>query len=161
MTEEERVFFQDIISAGAILAGFCSTFLAFRIEREAQYYRQPVLSYGRGDARDIYIGLAHLTSSFLLISLAAVFSIVFGFLLPLFALAGASGGFISPALVVGGLVAALVLLAGYFVSEMWHLGILPPKPLAEDAREWRRELPIVIGTVVLAVVGAVVTGWIA
>jgi hypothetical protein len=159
MTGEERVFFQDMIAAGAILGGFCSTFLAFRIQREANYYRQAALSYEENAARDIYIGLTQFTSSLLLIILAAICSIVFGFLLPLFALAGACGGFVSPELVVGGLVAALLLLAGYFFDEMVRYGILSQQLLG-DAREWKNEWPIVVATLLLALGGAGASYWL-
>ena len=73
-------FYEAVINAGAILAGFCSTFLVFRIQRESNYYRQSALSYEQGKAKDIYIGLTHFTSSFLLIILAATVSMVFGLL---------------------------------------------------------------------------------
>lgn len=152
MTGEERGFFEAIINAGAILAGFCSTFLAFRIQRESNYYRQPALSFEEDEAKDIYIGLTHFTSAFLLIILAAVCSVVFGFVIPLFALAGKSGWLISPRIVVAGLVGSLVLLAGYFFDEMVHYGILSQR-LGEDAREWGREWPIVVVVILLALGG--------
>lgn len=43
---------QSLLQAGAILAGFCGTFLAFRIQREASYYRQPVADFDTGRAAD-------------------------------------------------------------------------------------------------------------
>ncbi len=60
-------FYTATLSAGAILMGFYGTFLAFRIQREANYYRQPALDFGLSEARDVYIGLTHFSSSFLLI----------------------------------------------------------------------------------------------
>jgi hypothetical protein len=152
MTGQELRFFDTVISAGAILAGFCSTFLAFRIQREADYYRQPALSYEDLMARDIPIGLQHFTSSFLLIILAAVGALVFGFVIPLFALAGLSGGLISVPFVVAGLVGSLILLAGYFADEMVHYRILG-QSLVGDAREWGREAVLVV-LVMLVAVGA-------
>jgi len=60
-----REFYSSVTTAGAILAGFSGTFLSFRIQRESNYYRQ--VSIERGEARDVYIGLSHFTSSFMLI----------------------------------------------------------------------------------------------
>ena len=82
-----RDFYVAVLTAGTLLTGFSGTFLTFRIQREANYYRQPALSYDQEDARDIFIGLSHFTSSFLLIICSVVLDIVFGFLLPLVALA--------------------------------------------------------------------------
>ena len=146
-------FYEAVINAGAILAGFCSTFLVFRIQRESNYYRQPALSYEQGKAKDIYIGLTHFTSSFLLIILAATVSMVFGFLIPLLGLVGVKGTLITPQVVVAGLVASLVLLAGYLYDEMRHYGILGAQ-LVNDAREWGKEWPIVIVVILLAFLGA-------
>jgi hypothetical protein len=151
MTDEDRHFLEAVITAGAILAGFCSSFLAFRIQREANYYRQPVLSYERGQGRDVYLGLTHFTSSFLLIILAAACSMSFGFVLPLLALATDFGGSVIRGLVVGGLVAALILVAGYFWDELVHYEILRGHLLL-DLREKRKERPIMIGTLTAALV---------
>ncbi|MCH8216562.1 MAG: hypothetical protein IH892_07295 [Planctomycetes bacterium] len=104
MSAEHSAFFEAVINAGAILAGFSGTFLVFRIQREANYYRQPALSFEHQDAVDVYIGLMHFTSSFLLIILTSISSIFFGYLIPLFALAGTSGGLFTPRVVVGGMV---------------------------------------------------------
>jgi hypothetical protein len=38
LMDNEHQFFGAVVDAGAILAGFCSTFLVFRIQREANYY---------------------------------------------------------------------------------------------------------------------------
>ncbi len=86
-----REFYGSVTTAGAILAGFSGTFLSYRIQRESNYYRQ--VSIEKGEARDVYIGLSHFTSSFLLIIFSTVLSLVFGFLLPLF-------GFVRPTLSV-------------------------------------------------------------
>jgi len=152
--ETDFQFYEAVINAGAIIAGFCSTFLVFRIQREANYYRQPVLNYEQEKAKDVFIGLTHFTSSFLLIILAAVLSMVFGFVIPLLGMAGVRGQFISPKIVVAGLMAALILLAGYLYDEMVHYNILGLR-LVNDASEWGKEWPIVIIVVLLAFVGAI------
>lgn len=64
--------YSSLLSAGAILAGFCGTFLAFRIQREANYYRQPALDFATGEARDVPIGLTHFTSGLLLLGIASI-----------------------------------------------------------------------------------------
>jgi hypothetical protein len=56
---EATPFFESVLAAGAILSGFCGTFLSFRINRESNYYRQPALSYEEEKAKDIYIGRTH------------------------------------------------------------------------------------------------------
>jgi len=137
------MFFDAIISAGAILSGFCGTFLSFRIQREANYYRQPALDFKTRKARDVYIGLTHFTSAFLLLILATIFSTFFGFLIPLLALAGSAWASAQTELVVGGLVAALILLLAYFLDELVHYRIINIG-LLNDAREWRSEWAIVL-----------------
>src|SRR5205807_8871788 len=96
----DKDFYSAVLAAGAILTGFSGTFLQFRIQRESSYYRQPALSYEEGKAKDIVIGLSHFTSSFLLIICAVILEIVFGFCLPLFALANSATVFISPRLFI-------------------------------------------------------------
>ena len=147
--EDSLQFYEAVINAGAILAGFCSTFLVFRIQREANYHRQPAISFKRGKAKDIYIGLTHFTSSFLLIILAAICSMFFGFVIPLFGLTGMSRCWISPRIVVAGLIGSLVLLAGYLFVEMVHYRILSRR-LVNDAREWGRETPVILVFILLA-----------
>ncbi len=147
-------FYESIIAAGTILSGFCGTFLAFRIQRDATYYRQPVLSFERGEAKDIHVGLTHFTSTFLLLILGTVSSTVFGFLLPLIALAGCARLLANPGFVVGGLVGTLILIAAYFVDELIHCSILSTRLLG-DAREWGSEKHVVIGGIALAVVSAI------
>jgi hypothetical protein len=142
-------FYRSVIAAGAIMTGFCGTFLSFRIQREANYFRQPAISFDEGKARDIYIGLTHFTSSFLLLILASLCSMVFGFLFPLLALIGAACTLVTPNVIAGGLIATLVLLAFYFFDELLHYQIVG-ESLAQDAREWGREVPLVIVALVLA-----------
>jgi hypothetical protein len=137
----ETQFFQNVLDAGAIIAGFCGMFLVFRIQREAEYYRGP--SYGFKNEQ-------HFTSSFLLIILATLIVSVFGVVFPLFYLSGVRGCWLTPRLVVAGLLAALILLAGYFVDELFHYRIL--KEFGKE--EWKRELPIVVFSFVLCILAA-------
>jgi len=148
VTVEPLRFFESIINAGAILAGFCGTFLAFRIQREASYYRQPVLDYEKGKAKDIFIGLTHFTSAFLLLILATLCAFTFGFIIPLLAIAGSFWALAQTALVVSGLVASLVFILSYFLDELIHYRVLSVN-LVNDAREWRREWIIVIGALTI------------
>ena len=46
--ESAERFFAEVLSAGAILCGFCGTFLSFRIQREAGYYRQVAIDFHSG-----------------------------------------------------------------------------------------------------------------
>lgn len=142
-------FYRSVIGAGAILTGFCGTFLSFRIQREAGYFRQPATSFEEGKARDVYIGLTHFTSSFFLLILASLCSMFFGFLFPLLALLGDACALVTPRVIAGGLIATLVLLTFYFFDELLHYQIVG-ESLAQDAREWGREIPLVIVALVLA-----------
>lgn len=150
MTTEPATFFTASLSAGAILTGFCGTFLSFRIQREASYYRQPAVDFASGSATDVYIGLSHFSSSFLLISGATVLAVVFGFILPLFGVAGVA---LDPRLVVAGIVAALIFVLGYFVCEMVPYGVLSSR-LLNDRSEWGRERFVVLGTALVSIVVA-------
>ena len=149
-------FFAAALAAGSILTGFCGTFLSFRIQREANYYRQPVLDFHSQSARDVYIGLTHFTSAFLLLSMGAFLAVVFGFALPLMALAGAT--WISASPVVGGILASLVLVLAYFLNEMVHYGVLNTN-LINDAKEWRRGRALLAVAFIIAV-GVFFAGWI-
>jgi len=144
-------FFESVIGAGAILSGFCGTFLAFRIQREAAYYRQPAVDFQTESARDIYVGLTHFTPPFLLLLLATAAALAFGFIVPLLAIAGLRGPFISIPAVVSGLVAAVTLLVGYFAAELLHYAIIS-STLLNDIHEWRKGRGVVIATVVLTAV---------
>ena len=154
MPSDPRPFFEAVISAGAILAGFCGTFLAFRIQREANYYRQPALDYAEEKARDVYIGLTHFSSAFFLVSIATICSMIFGFLIPLFAIAGSKWALAQTKLVVSGLTASLILLLGYFVVELVHYDILS-SDFIKDVLEQKRENWIMLGVVVLIIIGLV------
>jgi hypothetical protein len=149
----ETSFYESVIGAGAILSGFCGTFLSFRIQREANYYRQPAVSFEHREARDVFVGLTHFTSAFLLLILASLCSVIFGFLVPLFALAGLPCAQNRVGAVVAGLVAALVLIGAYFFDELVHYRILSVR-LLNDAREWGSEIVIVLGGLGAALIAA-------
>lgn len=150
-------FFSAVVSAGAILTGFCGSFLAFRIQREAGYYRQPALDFVTGKAKDIYIGLSHFSYPFLLLIAASLGSLVFGVLLPLFGIAGVSNRVVSPGVTVAGLSASTIVLCGYFCAELNHYGILRGD-LVNDINEKRGAWPILIGTT-LSAIAAICVVW--
>src|SRR5271170_1588768 len=102
MAQSDVIFFAASLNVGAILAGFCATFLSFRIQREAGYYRAP-----DGKGKDTFSNLSHFTASLLLLSLATLWTAVCGIVFPLLALV-CSGPWISPRLIVGGLVGGLL-----------------------------------------------------
>jgi hypothetical protein len=151
-------FYEASLTAGAIITGFIGTFLAFRIQREASYHRQPVLDFNpsesQGRARDVHIDLSHFTSSFLLILLAAFASLIFGVAWPLLALANWPPAMSGPAPIVGGLFGSLVLVSAYFLDELVHYRILSGR-LTNDIAEWKSEWAIVVGGVLLAVLAYV------
>lgn len=140
-------FFAASLNVGAILAGFCATFLSFRIQREAGYYRSP-----DGKGKDTFSNLSHFTASLLLLLLATLWSAVCGIVFPLLALAG-SVPWISPGLIVGGVIGGLLLLAAYFVTELLHYDVF--KFLKNDPAEWKREWPLVA----VGVIGAAWCLW--
>jgi hypothetical protein len=142
-------FFSACLSAGAILTGFCGTFLSFRIQREATYYRQPSIDFNSGTGKDVYIGLSHFTSSFLLLIVASLLAVVFGFVLPLLALVGLA---VRPQVVVAGMLAAIVFVIAYFSCEMVHYGVLNRR-LLNDPNEWGRSR----GTVFVAFTAAILS----
>jgi hypothetical protein len=113
---DHETFYAAVLSAGAILTGFSGTFMQFRIQREANYYRQPVLSYVErgetGKAQDTYIGLTHFTASFLLIITATLVALTFGFVVPLLALAEIGPWPVTPRFVALGLLSALFPFVG-------------------------------------------------
>jgi hypothetical protein len=150
----EKDFYTAVLAAGAILTGFSGSFLQFRIQRESNYYRQPVTSYEEQKGRDVYIGLSHFSSAFLLIISAVVLEIIFGFCLPLLALANARLPILSPKIVASGLIAALILLMGYFCAELVHYEILNAR-LLNDRREWGRQWPVVATTFILALIASI------
>jgi hypothetical protein len=144
---DSQTFYATVLSAGAILTGFSGTFLQFRIQREANYYRQPVLSYVEGkmagEAQDVYIGLTHFTGAFLLIIISTLMSMAFGLVFPLLALVEMTPQFVNPKFIALGLLSTLSPLVGYFLTELIHYDILTTR-LVHDISEFRRELPGVI-----------------
>jgi uncharacterized membrane protein HdeD (DUF308 family) len=154
MSFNPDLFFPAALSAGAILSGFCGTFLAFRLQREASYYRQVALDFERREARDIPIGLTHFTSALLLLILATICAATFGFIFPLLALHGSDWFAARAGYVVGGMIGSLILLCAYFTDELIHYRIITGR-LAHDAREWKSEWWLVaIG--VLAAIASVI-----
>jgi hypothetical protein len=154
MNADGTSFFSSVISAGAILSGFCGTFLSFRLQREANYFRMPVadLDHPTGSSRDI--NQTHFTSALFLLLLGTLTSVVFGFLIPLMALAGISGAQNLATAVVSGLAAALVLIATYFLDELVHYRIFWPGRLLQDIGEWEGEWGIVATGLIAASVVA-------
>lgn len=150
MTMEPQTFFTAIISAGAILTGFCGTFLTFRIQREASYYREP----STDQSGDSYTGRSHFTSSLLLLMVAAICSVTFGFIIPLLALSGFSWASERPKLVAGGLAATSILVIGYFIDELVHYQAFSHR-LENNKLEWKREAPVVVIVLFVAAVSLV------
>lgn len=159
MNIDPQSFFTAALGAGAILSGFCGTFLSFRIQRESAYYRQPVLDYESGKAKDVLIGLSHFTSSFLLLILASTISIIFGVSLPLIAMAGADIVWEAPKVIVAGLIASVILIAGYFICELVHYKILN-RNLLNDPNEWGRARKTVRMTILSSAVSSVLIFWL-
>jgi hypothetical protein len=144
MTEHLEKFYEAALTAGAILSGFIGTFLNFRIEREASYFRSP-----QGTMRN----QQHFTSSFFLIITSAICSVVFGIVLPLFALAQGDRFAVSPATILAGIIGSLVVVGANFFDELFHYEIIC-KP---DCEGWKRELWIVVGGVLLAACAFTIT----
>jgi hypothetical protein len=143
--------YESALTAGAILSGFIGTFLTFRIQREAGYYRQPVLDFSTQEGRDARVDLSRFPVSLLLILPAAVLSILCGMFLPLAGLAHWKRCMASPGFVLGGIVASLVLVAVYFVAEMFHY-----RMFRISRAEWRREGWIAaVGISIAAVLGVI------
>ena len=159
-------FCEAALTAGALLSGFIGTFLSFRIQREANYYRQPVTKFyegadvGRG--QDAWIGRSQFNSSFLLIILAALSAAVFGILLPLAALACLPSETVSVELVLAGVVFSLVLAAFYFLDEMIHYEIIKFSRLAADLKSWGNveSVVVVIGILLALLFGTIAFFWI-
>jgi hypothetical protein len=151
MAADASSFFSACLSAGAILTGFCGTFLAFRIQREASYYRQPAVDFTSEKGKDVYLGLSHFSSPFLLLIVASLLAVTFGFALPLLALADIQ---VRRDVVVAGILAALVFLVGYFACELRHYGILNQR-LLNDRDEWGRAWGTVCITAAAALLACV------
>jgi hypothetical protein len=138
-------FFESIIGAGAILSGFCGTFLAFRIQRESNYYRQPAVSFELEQGKDVFIGRTCFSPAFKLLVFGTICSVVFGFLLPLLALAGCAWVTSKQRLVVAGLIATVVLIGAYFLAELVHYQILNTRFLRGKRKKGDERLVVYIG----------------
>jgi hypothetical protein len=152
----EETFFSGALTAGAILTGFCGTFLSFRIQREANYYRQPVVDFATETAKDVHVGLSHFSTSFLILIVATIVTMLFGTVLPLLALSGLLGNLITTKFVCSGILSGLALLGGYFWIELLHYNILSNR-LLHDSAEWGGEsLAAVISLLMTAIIFAVI-----
>lgn len=154
---DELVYLAACLSAGAILTGFCGTFLSFRIQREANYYRQPVLDFESRTAEDVFIGRTHFSSPFLLLIIGTLMASGFGFISPLLAISGIA---VSKMVIVSGMISSMVTILGYFVCELVHYGVLNTR-LMNDKAEWGRSSGVVITTLAAsgAAAWAVVSAW--
>ena len=164
----DRDFFQSVLTAGAIISGFCGSFLVFRIQREASYFRYP----GLGDRNQ-----QHLTPSLLLLIVATLALSVFSVCLPLLALAGRYpqwlGPDLRPTLLVWGLTFSIFTLGAYVVDELVHYRILCPLRKVRERRapkwlrrivkvDWygfRREWPFLLGGLAIAALLASYLAW--
>ena len=151
LTADAIALYAALLSAGAILTGFCGTFLSFRIQREASYYRQPTVDFKTGQGGDVYIGLSHFTSSFLVLIVATLLAVICGFILPLLALVGVP---LQPRIIVAGMVSSVICVLGYFTCEMVHYGVLNRR-LLNDRHEWGRSWGVVVITFLLATLAVV------
>jgi hypothetical protein len=170
-------FYSATLAAGAILTGFCGTFLTFRLTRESNYYRNPnenPSSNGAVKAADKSEettdskptdkaseenkekNQTHFTAPLLLLLCATSSAAIFGFLFPLVALAMPNSTFGSAKAIIGGEIISLIFLAGYFLGELVHYDVF--KILAGDEREWLRQIPILLVTFFVAVSALIV--WI-
>jgi len=160
MTPEEcDRFYEAALTAGAILSGFIGTFVNFRIQRESNYYRQPVTKFDEGAThgrgQDAWIGLSRFNSSFLLIILAAFCSTAYGVFLPLSALAHWPRFTVSAPTILAGIVASLILVAAYFLDELIHYEVLKPSRLVSDLKSWAcHDWILVLSGVLLALLFA-------
>jgi hypothetical protein len=159
MTVDPAAFYQAVIGAGATLSGFCGIFLAFRIQREASYYRQPVLSFDREtgkDFKDVFLDLTKFSAPLFLLLLATICSVIFGIILPLFALVGSSWALSNFRFIAAGQVAALILLGSYFLGELIHYEVLG-KCTIQQMCDWGKEWAVVIIGLVGSLLGAALT----
>ena len=131
--------FSAVMTAGAIISGFCSTFLSFRIQREA-------IDYRKGNRQQFSISLV-------LIILATVISLLVGVIFPLIALVKFNITWLTTRLVVSGLISGIILLVGYLFNELFHYRMFFQKywPEIEMKDEWKRESPILAIFVVLSI----------
>lgn len=142
--------FSDMLSAGAIIAGFGATFLAFRVQREAEFYRVP----GQEP-----FNKQHFTTSFFLIIAATSVAVVAGVVLPLLALQELAPPWVTPRVAVSGLLGSIVLIVGYFVDELVHYRIILGEWRSRLDDEWKRETPILYGTLIIATAVIIFVNW--
>jgi hypothetical protein len=148
---DTQQFFSAALSAGAILTGFCGTFLSFRIQREANYHRQVAVDYEKGEGRDVLIGLSHFSSGFLMLIIASLVTIAFGLVLPLLSLVDVLGPVITPKIVAAGLLAAVTLICVYFWIELRHYEIL-----TNQAELGSQTVSVAVGSLIAVVIFVVV-----
>jgi len=163
-------FYEAALTACAILSGFSGTFLSFRIQREASYFRQPC-TFCKDDlhptqyrdnrpyiqGHDVGIGLSRFNSSFFLIILGTCCLMAFGVFMPLVALSLRGRWLPSPGLITAGIVGSAVLVAAYFLDELIHYEILKWGRFFCDLKEWRCEWIIVVSGFLLAALGFTIT----
>lgn len=142
--------FSDMLSAGAIIAGFGATFLAFRVQREAEFYRLP----GHTQFNE-----QHFTTSFLLIIVATSVAVLAGVVIPLLALQGLAPACVTPRVAASGLLGSIVLMVGYFFDELVHYRIIFGDWRSRLDDEWQRETPILCGSLVIAIGVIVFVNW--
>ena len=130
------------LSAGAIIAGFGATFLAFRVQREAQFYRVPGQTFNE----------QRFSSSFLLIIFATTLAVLAGVVTPLLGIQGVAPAWLTPGVAVSGLLGSITLIVGYFLDELVHYRIIGCNWRSGISDEWRREKPILYGSLGIAAV---------
>lgn len=150
MNATDTGFFGTVMTGGAIIAAFCGSFLVFRIQREAEYFRNP----GQG-----YVGQQYFSPSFLLLILATAGATLAGVVLPLLGLSGVRAPFLTPRAVVAGLFGAIVLLGGYFINELVHYRIVF-EGWRGDLEGWEREWPLAVVLIFSSVVTLVSCLWL-
>jgi hypothetical protein len=136
---DTKSFIEAALTAGSILTGFVGTFLNFRIQREASYYRSP---------ENPNTDQQHFGASFFLIIFAAVSSAIFGVALPLFALMPGHYFVIQPEMILAGILGSIVIVIAYFFAELFHYRIIFKQYNGKwifnpDREGWRREFLIV------------------
>lgn len=120
-------FYAAVLSAGAILWGFCGTFLVFRIQREANYYQQPVLDYETGKAKNVKICMQKLSLPFGVLLFATHWVALFGVVMPLLGRAGYQFWLNHPQVLIWEIFVGLALILGYFWLELRHYRIICKK----------------------------------
>jgi hypothetical protein len=130
MTPNDSEFLGTVLTAGAIISGFCGSFLVFRIQREAEYYRTPGKQWNE----------QHFTPSLLLLIVATLGAFIFGVCLPLLALAKSRAPLWWRPFIAAGLICSLSTLGAYILDELVHYRILFPSECESTLNEstWLR-----------------------